>query len=178
MAFVERSEAERHLEFSNDDDNAGNFSVVLVKNPCTFRFSIALMDDHRNELHLILVSIGLVSVILFLFVVIWKLMIRCRKMLNDDPVATRKASPVERRRLSRSFLVDEERSHRAVGRAKYSNRAHPSIRRQTTFSSVSSSSPFLLSDHYRSRSSNQLSHSTIPRTCQYKQQYSLPISLV
>ena len=134
------------------------------------------MDEHSNELHLILVYIGLVTVILFLLLVIWKLTIRCRKMLNDDPVTTRKALPRKRSGASRSILSKDGSVHCVVGRAKYFNRANSSISRQTTFSSLSSSS--LLIGHYCSRSSSQPLLSPIPRTCQYKQQYSLPISVV
>lgn len=161
ITFIETSEVGR-FSVSSDDDNASKFSTVFAKHCCTLRFRIELMDEQSNELHLILVSIGLVTVVLFLLLVIWKLMIRCRKMLNDDPVTMRKTLPRER-----SILV---------GRAKYFNRANSSISRQTTLSSLSSSS--LLIGHYRSRSSSQPLLSAIPRTCQYQQQYSLPISVV
>ena len=159
----------------SDDEYTGEFSIEFVEH-CTVRFWIELMDGQKNELHSILVYIGLVTVILGLFLMVGKLIIRCRKRLNGETVKTRKPLPRQTSRVWRRAVVKEESFHCVVGRAKYLNRANSSISRQTTFASLSSSSPLI--DHYRGRSSSQPLLSPISRTCQYKQQYSLPVSMV
>ncbi|CAF0912714.1 unnamed protein product [Rotaria sordida] len=82
-------------------------------------------NDNNNEMHSILVYIGLITVILFFLLVIFSLICRCMKMLDDKTVTTEKKKKQLRQRQYRTMsLTDRQKFLSQVSSSSLSANYH------------------------------------------------------